>query len=232
MASKLVQGAITAVVVAGAAAAGWWATHRAPAMPSSAEIGAEEAAFAFSECKARLLDGSPAIAVMFTQALDRRQDFSTLLTAAEGTPGTKADPNDPSTKAKPADPASFKPLAARWVLGDNPRVLYLPFATPDRAYRITMNAGLASHSGNKLPAAQTCEAASEAMPPSFYFASKGLVLPAGQNGGLPVVSINTPEVDVQFLRVKPESLPAFLEQVGGRRERVERGAVDEEGEYY
>ena len=123
MASKLVQGAIAAVVVAGAAAAGWWATHRAPAMPSSAEIGAEEAAFAFSECKARLLDGSPAIAVMFTQALDRRQDFSALLTAAEGTPGTKTDPNDPSVKAKPADPASFKPLAARWVLGDNPRVL-------------------------------------------------------------------------------------------------------------
>ena len=72
MASRLVQGAIAAVVVAAAAAGGWWATHRSPALPSSAEIGAEEAAFAFTECKARLLDGSPAIAVMFTQALDRR----------------------------------------------------------------------------------------------------------------------------------------------------------------
>ncbi|MBI3346309.1 MAG: alpha-2-macroglobulin family protein [Burkholderiales bacterium] len=232
MASRLVQGALAAVVVAGAAAAGWWATHRTPAMPSSAEIGAEEAAFSFTECKARLLDGSPAIAVMFTQALDRKQDFGALLTAAEGTAGKKADPDNPSAKAAPADPASFKPLAARWVLGDNPRVLYLPFVTPDRAYRITMNADLASHSGNKLATAQTCEAASEAMPPSFYFASKGLVLPAGQNGGLPVVSINTPEVDVQFLRVKPASLPAFLEQVGGRRERSGRGSADDEGDYY
>lgn len=232
MASRLVQGAIAAVVVAAAAAGGWWATHRSPALPSSAEIGAEEAAFSFTECKARLLDGSPAIAVMFTQALDRRQDFGALLTAAEGTPGRRADPDDPSSKAAPADPASFKPLAARWVLGDNPRVLYLPYVTPDRAYRITMKAELASHSGNKLATAQTCDAASEAMPASFYFASRGLVLPAGQNGGLPVVSINTPEVDVQFLRVKPASLPAFLEQVGGRRERVERGTTDEEGEYY
>ena len=234
MASRIVQAAVAAVFVAGAAVSGYfaWQHLRSPGVPSSAEIGAEEAAFAFSECKARLLDGSPAIAVMFTQALDRKQDFGALLTAAEGAPGQKADPNDPSTKATPADPASFKPLAARWVLGDNPRVLYLPFVTPDRAYRITMNAALASHSGNKLATAQTCEAASEAMPPSFYFASKGLVLPAGQNGGLPVVSINTPEVDVQFLRVKPASLPAFLEQVGGRRERTERGTVDEEGEYY
>lgn len=232
MASKLVQGALAAVVVVGAAAAGgWWFTHRAPALPSSAEIGAEEAAFAFSECKARLLDGSPAIAVMFTQALDRRQDFGTLLTAQEGTPGAKADPDDPNSKAAPPDPASFKPLAARWVLGDNPRVLYLPFVTPDRAYRIAMNAGLASHSGAKLATAQTCEAASEAMPPSFYFASKGLVLPAGQNGGLPVVTINTPEVDVQFLRVKPASLPAFLDQVGGRRERSHDSGSTEDGDY-
>lgn len=235
MASRIVRAAAAVAAVAAAATAGYfgWQHFRAPGLPSSAEVGAEEAAFAFSECKARLFDGSPAIAVMFTQALDRRQDFGALLSAAEGTPGKKADPNDPSSKAAPADPASFKPLAGRWVLGDNPRVLYLPYVAPDRAYRITMNAGLASHSGNKLATAQTCEAASEAMPPSFYFASRGLVLPAGQNGGLPVVSINTPEVDVQFLRVKPESLPAFLEQVGGRRERNGNGGGnDEEGGYY
>lgn len=233
MASKLAMGVAAAAVVVGVAAAGWWATHRTPALPSSAEVGAEEAAFSFTECKARLLDGSPAIAVMFTQALDRKQDFGALLTAAEGTAGAKADPDNPAAKAAPADPASFKPLAARWVLGDNPRVLYLPYVTPDRAYRITMKAELASHSGNKLATPQTCEAASEAMPASFYFASRGLVLPAGQNGGLPVVSINTPEVDVQFLRIKPESLPAFLEQVSGRRERSNASAASsEDGDYY
>ncbi|RZL32397.1 MAG: alpha-2-macroglobulin family protein, partial [Rubrivivax sp.] len=211
---------IAAVAVAGAAVAGYfgWQQFKQPSLPSSAEVGAEEAAFSFAECKARLFDGSPAIAVMFTQALDRRQDFGALLTATES--------------AKDAKPDAAKPLAARWVLGDNPRVLYLPFVTPDRTYRIAMTAALASQSGNKLATAQACEATSEAMPASFYFASRGLVLPAGQNGGLPVVSINTPEVDVQFLRVKPESLPAFLEQVGGRRERVERGTTDEEGEYY
>jgi uncharacterized protein YfaS (alpha-2-macroglobulin family) len=54
------------------------------------------------------------------------------------------------------------------------------------------------------------------MPEAFYFASKGVVLPAGQNGGLPVVTVNTPEVDVQFLRVNADALPAFLEQVGDR----------------
>uniref|UniRef100_UPI0013D6B31B hypothetical protein n=1 Tax=Acinetobacter baumannii TaxID=470 RepID=UPI0013D6B31B len=40
--------------------------------------------------------------------------------------------------------------------------------------------------------------------------------------------------DVQFLRIKPASLPAFLEQVGGRRERNASPGEEgcEEGCYY
>ena len=45
---------------------------------------------------------------------------------------------------------------------------------------------------------------SDEMAPSYFFASKGTVLPAGLNGGLPVVTVNIPEVDVEFLRVAPE----------------------------
>ncbi|MBY0368055.1 MAG: alpha-2-macroglobulin family protein [Burkholderiaceae bacterium] len=231
MASSIVKAAVAAVVVTGAAVAGYvgWQYSRAPSLPSSAEIGAE-AAFAFTECKARLFDGSPAIAVVFTQPLDPKQDFGKLLAASEGdAPKTKDD----GSKTPPAD-ASFKPLAARWVLADNPRVLYLPYVTPDRSYRVQLQADLASRSGAKLATPQRCEAVSEAMPASYYFASRGLVLPAGQNGGLPIVTVNTPEVDVQFLRIKPASLPAFLEQVGGRRERNASPGEEgcEEGCYY
>ena len=85
MASSIVKAAVAAVVVTGAAVAGYvgWQYSRAPSLPSSAEIGAE-AAFAFTECKARLFDGSPAIAVVFTQPLDPKQDFGKLLAASEG----------------------------------------------------------------------------------------------------------------------------------------------------
>ncbi|HEY1132835.1 MAG TPA: alpha-2-macroglobulin [Roseateles sp.] len=226
---KAILGLVGAGVVAGA---GWWAWQRnaGPGLPSSAEIGGEQAAFALMDCKPRLLDGSPAIALSFTQPLDPRQDFGALVTALEGAAPTKSESDGKTT---PAPDASFKPLAARWVLGDNPRVLYLPFATPDRSFRMALKPDLAARSGAKLATAQGCEAVSEAMPDSYYFASRGLVLPAGQNGGLPVVTINTPEVDVQFLRIKPASLPAFLEQVGGRRERgTASGEEDGEGGYY
>jgi hypothetical protein len=234
MASRIVQAAGAALLVGAAAAAGWWGWQRAqqPTLPSSAEIGSEQT-FAFTECKARLFDGSPAIAVVFTQPLDARQDFARLLSATEGdAPKPKGDGGN--EKTPPAE-ASFKPLAARWVLADNPRVLYLPYVTPDRSYRIALTADIAARSGAKLATPQSCEAVSEAMPASYYFASKGLVLPAGQNGGLPIVTVNTPEVDVQFLRIKPASLPAFLEQVGGRRERGNTGNTGEEdgeGYYY
>ena len=230
MASSIVKAAAAAVAVAGAAVAGYfaWQHNQAPSLPSSAEIGAESA-FAFTECKARLFDGSPAIAVVFTQPLNPKQDFGALLTASEGdAPKAKDD----GSKTPPAD-ASFKPLAARWVLADNPRVLYLPYVTPDRSYRVALKAAIASRGGATLATPQSCEAVSEAMPQSYYFASKGLVLPAGQNGGLPIVTVNTPEVDVQFLRIKPASLPAFLEQVGGRRERPANAGEDGcEGDCY
>ena len=224
--------AVTALVGVGVlAGAGLWAWQRqaGPGLPSSAEIGGEQAAFALLDCKARLFDGSPAIALSFTQPLDAKQDFGALVTAQEG-----AAPTVEGDKKTPPPAASFKPLPARWVLGDNPRVLYLPFVTPDRSFKFAFKQELAARGGAKLATAQACEAVSEAMPDSYYFASRGLVLPAGQNGGLPVVTINTPEVDVQFLRIKPASLPAFLEQVGGRRER-NAGAGDgdcEEGCYY
>lgn len=224
---KAVMALVGAGVVVGA---GWWVAQKqsGPGLPSSAEVGAEEAAFAFTECKARLFDGSPAIAVMFTQALDRKQDFDKLVSAQEG----DAPKVQGSTKTFPLE-NTLKPVDARWVLGDNPRVLYLPFVKPDRSYRIAMKAELAAKSGAKLATPQHCFEASEAMPDSYYFASKGLVLPAGQNGGLPVVTINTPEVDVQFLRIKPASLPAFLEQVSGRRERsANTYEEDGEGGYY
>jgi uncharacterized protein YfaS (alpha-2-macroglobulin family) len=223
---KAVLGLVGAGVVAGAA---WWGWQKygGRGLPSSAEIG-NDAAFALMDCKPRLLDGSPAIAVSFTQPLDARQDFGALVTALEGAAPTTTDDG----KKTPPPETSFQPLAARWVLGDNPRVLYLPFATPDRSFRIALKPDLAARGGAKLATLQSCEAVSEAMPDSYYFASRGLVLPAGQNGGLPIVTVNVPEVDVQFLRIKPASLPAFLEQVGGRRERVSNGGGEDDGEGY
>lgn len=203
-----------AAAVAGAVLLGGWLfkQHTSNTDPTD---GSDEP-FAWVDCKPRLLDGSPAVAVTFTQPLARGQNWDKLVQASEGESADKAQPVTP-----------------RWVLGDNPRTLFLPNATPERTYRIALAEGLAAAKGGTLGAAQNCSVKSEAMPAAYYFASKGVVLPAGQNGGLPVVTVNTPEVDVQFLRVNAESLPAFLEQVGSRpqaRAASETATEDGEGE--
>ncbi|MEN9317342.1 MAG: hypothetical protein RIS35_3735 [Pseudomonadota bacterium] len=213
MLSRLSRFALALLVVAAVAATAFWTLPRrgtSPVVPPSADAGAPEA-FALAECRARLFDGSPAIAVMFTRPLKRAQDWGRLLQAKEG-----------------ADGAAGTDVAARWVLGDNPRVLYLPNATPDRTYRIRVAPGLASADDATLTSAADCTAKSEGMPEAFFFASRGVVLPAGQNGGLPVVTVNVPEVDVQFLRVRPDAWAPFLQQVGGR---PERGTDEEDGGY-
>ena len=58
------------------------------------------------------------------------------------------------------------------------------------------------------------------------------MLPAKQNGGLPVVTVNVPEVDIQFLRVKPDQLPRFLDRViATPRAKRKPGDDDEDEEY-
>jgi uncharacterized protein YfaS (alpha-2-macroglobulin family) len=172
------------------------------AQPSSVTIG-DPAAFAWVDCKPRLFDGSPAVSVTFTQALTRSQDWDKLIKVSESA----------------SESGAGTPITNRWVLGDNPRVLWLPNVKPDHHYRIQMDASLTAAANGTLGTAQDCTVKSEAMPTSFYFASRGMVLPAGQNGGLPVVTVNMPEVDVQFLRVQDTALADFLEQVGGRPHR-------------
>jgi uncharacterized protein YfaS (alpha-2-macroglobulin family) len=210
-----VLSAVAAVSVAAAAIwVGWQLLHPS-ADPTTPDSNAEP--FAWVDCKPRLLDGSPAVAVMFTQPLARSQDWGKLVKASEG-----------------EKPDTATPVPPRWVLGDNPRMLFLPNVTPDRTYRIALAEGMKAAGGSTLGGAHECTVKSEAMPEAFYFASKGVVLPAGQNGGLPVVTVNTPEVDVQFLRVNPDALPAFLEQVGGRPDarRADNNTGNEgEGEY-
>ena len=233
MTPRLKLALAAALVATAAAGLAVWQRLQAPSLPSAVEVGSATP-FALADCRARLFDGAPAIAVTFTQPLARSQDWQSVAKAFEGdaAPAEADERGRRSAKAepKPLDgKAATKPVEPRWVLGDNPRVLVLPYVAPGRLFRVDLGAALRSAGGATLATAQTCSAQSEAMPEAFYFASRGVVLPAGLNGGLPVVTVNTPEVDVQFLRVEGQALALFLEQVAGRRERGS-ARVNEEGE--
>ncbi|MGY1519994.1 alpha-2-macroglobulin family protein [Luteimonas sp. A482] len=136
------------------------------------------------------------IALEFSQPLVGTQDFDKLVTFAEPV----------------AEPSS-------WTLDDAGTVLRYPHVKADQHYTLRISGELTAADGSRLPAALEEKVYTGELDPVVGFASQGSVLPAKESRGLPVVSVNVTEVDVEFLRVREGSLPKFFAefQRGGRR---------------
>lgn len=240
-------GVAAGALIAAAAGTGVWLWQQErPVSGSSPTLASDpNAPFSALECKPRLLDDRPALAIIFSQPVDRKQNLAEVMRVADlgpvsgaaerGSESAASGRQAPKQAAGSSAPEG-KLLQGAWVVGDNPRIVYFPYIQPQRKFRIDVTGELRSADGRKLSAARSCELASEAMPPSFYFASRGTVLPAGQNGGLPIVTVNVPEVDLQFLKVEQAETARFLERVAGSRkpsasEPEEEGEEGYEGEY-
>lgn len=210
--SKKVLVSLVLAVSLGALAGGaWWLnkSHAPRGVSGDAVLRNVNAPFAVSSCLARLHEDKPALAVTFSDSVESDQVLDKLIEVTDlGDKAAKA--------AKPASGAA-EIVKGGWLVSDNPHVLVFPFVKAGHQYRIKVSPTLAAASGRKLDQAHSCEVLSDEMAPSYFFASKGTVLPAGLNGGLPVVTVNIPEVDVEFLRVAPEKMPKFMDFVFGRR---------------
>lgn len=200
--------------------------------PAQANIGKPDP-FAVLSCQARQYNDSLALAVTFTQPLDRKTTLNKHIQVVdsgaakkEGGPQPASDSTQPGNVRAADTLPKGKAVEGSWVIGDNPRVAYFPYVQPLRNYAVKV-AGDLSTGSSKLGEAIRCDVPTEAMPPSFYFASRGVVLPAGQNGGLPVTTVNMPEVDVQFLRVNPQRVPEFFDTVLGVGRSTVRDSDDE-----
>ena len=152
-------------------------------------------------------DGDLAIALEFSRPLVSSQDFDALLVV------------------KDANGAVVK---GSWVLDDKGLVLRFPSVEAAKDYEVTLKAGLSAADGTRLGKDDTRKVHTGELDPAVGFASQGSVLPARESRGQPVVSINVPEVDVEFLRVSEKQLPKFFAeyQRGGRR-----GSWDLDSEY-
>lgn len=206
-----------------------------PRPAATAQVGQADP-FAALTCQPRQYNDTLALAVTFTQPLDRTADLSRFLQVRDLGVAAKAE-GDEETASKAGGPVKVSPgdssgrgneLKNSWVVGENPRVAYFPYVKPARRYSIKIAADLPAAGKTTLGAAGHCDLDTNAMVPAFYFASKGVVLPAGQNGGLPVTTVNVPEVDVQFLRVSPDQMPNFFENTLGIKPRGAAAEVSDE----
>ena len=191
----------------------------------------------------RALEGAPALALTFSLPLDARKTYDRYVRVFQMPAPPRPATRGPFFNEPPQKPqqsvVSVKPedtnaeggtvVSGAWVVGDNPRLLYFPHIKPETRYVVLVSTGLQARNGTALAADSRYSIQTAPVPPAYYFASNGMVLPAGQNGGLPVITVNVPEVDIQFLRVKNEKLADFFDRVISRpRNRQQnRGESDE-----
>ncbi len=143
-------------------------------------------------------DGEVAIELVFSQPLAASQAFDELLVVT-GPDGAAVE--------------------GSWVLAEDTTTLRFPYVDASKDYTVLMRAGLAAADGVLLGKEESRKVNTGPVEPAVGFASQGSVLPARETRGLPVVSVNVPEVDVEFLRVRDGEVANFFVsyQRGGRR---------------
>ncbi len=97
-----------------------------------------------------------------------------------------------------------------WVIDDNEKNIYFSNIQPDKTYDITIRK-LTSRSKNQIADEITVSVKTKHLAPQFGFAAQGSILPKNTNGGLPIMTINVDEVDIEFLHVLPHKLNSFLQ---------------------
>ncbi len=152
--------------------------------------------FALLQAGAGQHDGRLALELGFSGPLVGTQDFDALL---------KVEPSGQE--------------GSGWTLSEDGKVLRYPFVEAARDYTVTLTGALVAADGSRLEPPVVHSIHTGELEPAAGFASQGSVLPARESRGLPVVSVNVDEVDVEFLRVREDALPRFFAQFrrGGSR---------------
>jgi uncharacterized protein YfaS (alpha-2-macroglobulin family) len=160
------------------------------------------AGFGLESATADPYTGELALNLVFTQPVVGTQAFDTLIVVT----GPKGEA-----------------IKGSWALDEDGKTLHFPFVQADASYTVRLKPELAAVDGKTLGSEVTKEIYTGPMQPNAGFASQGSVLPARETRGLPVISVNVKEVDVEFLRVRDGEVPNFFAayQKNGKRSAYE-----------
>ncbi|MBJ9075973.1 alpha-2-macroglobulin family protein [Citrobacter amalonaticus] len=137
------------------------------------------------------LDGASTLVLTFSIPLDPEQDFARLVHVVDKKSG-KVD--------------------GAWELSPNLKELRLRHLEPNRDLLVTIERDLRALNNATFEINYEKNLTTRDIQPSVGFASRGSLLPGKVVEGLPVMALNVNNVDVNFFRVKPESLAAFVSQ--------------------
>ena len=161
------------------------ALQGAPGTAASAAPAPAATTFALVSASSRSSDSRTALTLRFNAPLAAAQGFDALLAV-----------NGPNGEV----------VSGSWSLGDDGKTLSFPFVQANTRYAVTLKAGLLAADGRTLGHDQKREVYSGNLPAAVGFASHGSVLPARGTRGLPLVSMNVHDADVEFFRVREDAL--------------------------
>ena len=171
----------------------------APFVYGDTVIEDEKSTFTAQFASQQTIDGANTIAVTFSSPLDSTQDLNRFFAIfnPDGVPGEGG-----------------------WVLSDDPQVAYFANIEADTKYAVEVHKGLKSADGAVLPQKARFEVKTRPVAAMIHFGSKGFLLASTLSRGLPVNSVNIDQADIDFFRVKPTAVTAFINEFG-RRNHVE-----------
>ena len=137
------------------------------------------------------LDGASTLALTFSLPLNPDQAFRSHIKVIDETQGA---------------------VDGAWTLSPNLKVLYLRYLEPGRKLSVFVDEGLLAINDARLGQSEQKEITTRASHPTVGFASKGSLLPSDLLAGLPVMALNVSQVDVNFYRIKNDSLSQFIPQ--------------------
>jgi len=157
--------------------------------PVAAEPATAAEGFAVASARAEPYQGQLALTLEFTRPLTGSQAFDSLIdvTGAKG-----------------------ETITGSWALDEDGKTLRFPFVQADAHYNVRIKPDLGAADGSTLGQPTEKSVYTGPLEPAVGFASQGSVLPARETRGLPVVSVNVAEVDVEFLRVADKEIPNFF----------------------
>lgn len=137
------------------------------------------------------LDGAATLVLTFSIPLDPEQDFSRVIHIVDKKSGS---------------------VDGAWELAPNLKELRLRHLEPKRVLVVTVDPAVKALNNATFGTPYEKTITTRDVQPSVGFASRGSLLPGKIAEGLPVMALNVNHVDVNFFRVKPESLAAFVSQ--------------------
>ena len=160
-----------------------------PAPTASTRPTEKPAALTLESVQSAMVRGQLALEATFDRRLAGAQDFDKMLRLTDDKGGE---------------------VRGGWALDENGKTLRFTPVEANRNYQLHVDAGLSAADGSALAATVARDVYTGPMQPSVGFASRGSVLPARGTRGLPVIAVNTPQVDVEFFRVHDDSLSDFF----------------------